>query len=167
MQQKAARQFLRQDSEEGLGMTVKELQKLERQDLLLLLVEQSREAKQLKEEQEAKKIELLRVEESNIRLQAKVSEKDAQIERLTGRLNGKKERIKELEEQIEAWHSNRQAGMENARNVAEAALRLNGIAEAAQKAADQYLFNIRQRCERQVAAIDGQPDVESIGGSEG
>lgn len=147
-------------------MTVKELQKLGREDLLVLLVEQSREVKDLEKEQEDKKAELLRVEESNIRLAAKVSEKDAQIDRLMGRLNGKKERIKELEDEIEAWHSNRQAGMENAKNVAEAALRLNGIAEAAQRAADQYLYNIRQRCERQVAALGEQPEVGSIGGSE-
>ena len=148
-------------------MTVKELQKLGREDLLILLVEQSREAKDLERQQEEKKAQMLKLGESNIRLQAKVSEKDAQIERLMGRLNGKKERIKELEEEIEAWHSNRQAGMENAKNVAEAALRLNGIVEAAQRAADQYLYSIRQRCERQVAAIDAQPDVGSTGGSEG
>ena len=39
-------------------MTVKELQKLKRQELLELLVEQSREAEQLKSQQEEKENEL-------------------------------------------------------------------------------------------------------------
>lgn len=74
-------------------MTVKELQKLKRQELLELLVEQSREAEQLKSQQEEKENELRSMRENNIRLKAKVDEKDVQIERLTGRLNSKKERI--------------------------------------------------------------------------
>lgn len=152
--------------EMGLSMTVKELQKLKRQELLELLVEQGRETEQLKRQQEDKQNELRSIQESNIRLNAKVDEKDVQIERLMGRLNSKEERIKELEGEIKAWYSNKEDGLQHAGTVAEAALRLNGIVEAAQKAADQYLYNIRQRCEGQAGAIGGQPDSGSIGGSE-
>ena len=147
-------------------MTVKELQKLKRQELLELLVEQGGEAEQLKRQQEEKENELRSVKESNIRLKAKVDEKDVQIERLLGRLNSKKERIGELEAEIEAWYSNKKEGLQHAGTVAEAALRLNGIVDAAQKAADQYLYNIRQRCEGQAEAIDGRLDSGNIGGSE-
>ena len=100
-------------------MTVKELQKLKRQELLELLVEQSREAEQLKSQQEEKENELRSMRENNIRLKAKVDEKDVQIERLTGRLNSKKERIKELESEIEAWYSNKKEGLQHAGTVAE------------------------------------------------
>lgn len=148
------------------GMTIKELQKLKRRDLLQLLVEQSREALNLQTEQEEKEEEMTRLEESNVRLKAKIEAKDIQIERLMGRLNGKRQRIAELETEIEAWYSNRQAGLDNSGTVAEAALRLSGIVEAAQRAADQYLYNIRQRCEG-TAAICSQPEIGSIGGSEG
>lgn len=152
--------------EERLGMTIKELQKLKRRDLLQLLVEQSREALNLQTEQEEKEEETARLEKSNVRLKAKIEAKDIQIERLMGRLNGKRQRIRELETEIEIWHSNRQAGLDNAETVAEAALKLSGIVEAAQRAADQYLYNIRQRCGRE-AAMCGRPEIGSIGGSEG
>lgn len=39
--------------------------------------------------------------------------------------------------------------IENAGSIAEAALALNGIFEAAQKAADQYLENVRRMAEEQ------------------
>lgn len=147
-------------------MTIKELQKLKRRDLLQLLVEQSKEALSLQTEQEEMDEETARLEESNVRLRSKIEDKDIQIERLMGRLNSKRQRIAELETEIEAWHSSRQAGLENSGTVAEAALRLSGIVEAAQRAADQYLYNIRQRCGEQ-AAICGRPEIGSIGGSEG
>ncbi len=146
-------------------MTVKELQKLKRRELLQLLVEQSREALNLQMEQEDKEEQMLKLEEGNMRLKAKIETKDAQIDRLMGRLDTKRVRIRELRTEIEAWHSNRQAGLEHSGTVAEAALRLNGIADAAQRAADQYLYNVRQRCERQ-AAIGVQPESCNTGGSE-
>lgn len=148
-------------------MTVKELKKLKRQDLLQLMVEQSREALRIQTEREEKEKEMSRIEENNERLLLKVEEKDVQIERLKGRLDSKKARISELETEIGTWQSNRQTGIRNSGSVAEAALRLNGIVEAAQRAADQYLYNIRQRYGGQMTAICDQADVGSIGGSEG
>lgn len=49
-------------------MTGKELQRLRRQDILQLLLTQSREAARLQEEQKELEEELLRIEENNERL---------------------------------------------------------------------------------------------------
>lgn len=84
-------------------MTEKELRKLNRAELLELLLELSRE---------------------NEALQAQLK-------------------------QTEAALSDRRLQMEEAGSIAEAALRLNGIFEAAQKAADQYLSSVSERTARQ------------------
>ncbi len=64
-------------------------------------------------------------------------------------------RLVELEKKLE---SRRIAELE-AGSIAEAALRLNGVFEAAQAAADQYLENIRS-CSQTVQAAD---DLEGNG----
>lgn len=74
-------------------MTVKELQRLRRQELLQLLVEQGRAIANLKDEQEEKERERLQFEDSNERLGKKVEEKDILIGRLQGRLTKKEEQI--------------------------------------------------------------------------
>ncbi len=58
----------------------------------------------------------------------------------------------------------RQICLEQAGSIAEAALRLNGVFEAAQAAADQYLESIRRQQE-EAGAGDGQkePSPESTG----
>lgn len=58
----------------------------------------------------------------------------------------------------------RQICLEQAGSIAEAALRLNGVFEAAQAAADQYLESIRRQQEG-TGAEDGQkePSPESTG----
>jgi hypothetical protein len=43
--------------------------------------------------------------------------------------------------------ASRRIEVENAGSIAEASLRLNGVFQAAQEAADQYLENVRQRAE--------------------
>lgn len=55
-----------------------------------------------------------------------------------------KNRVDELTKQL----SDRQMQITDAGSIAEAALRLNGVFEAAQKAADEYLENIRQLNEK-------------------
>lgn len=84
-----------------------------------------------------------RFQESNERLKAKLNEKDILIEKLKGRLDQKDARIHELREQMEHWLNSRRIELEDAGSIAEAALRLNGIFEVAQQAAEQYLYNIR------------------------
>ena len=50
-------------------------------------------------------------------------------------------------EQVKAALKNRQLCIDQAGSIAEAALQLNGVFEAAQAAAQQYLENVRQRSE--------------------
>ena len=140
-------------------MTVKELQRLRRQELLQLLVEQGRAIANLKDEQEEKERERLQFEDSNERLGKKVEEKDILIGRLQGRLTKKEEQIGEKE----IWCTDRQAHLEQSDSIADAVLRLNRFCEMAQQAADQYLYNIRQRCMGQ----EGRRALEpvDIGGS--
>ena len=144
-------------------MTVKELQRLRRQELLQLLVEQGRAIANLKDEQEEKERERLQFEDSNGRLGKKVEEKDILIERLQGRLAKKEEQIGELKRAKEIWCTDRQAHLEQSDSIADAVLRLNRFCEMAQQAADQYLYNIRQRCMGQ----EGRRALEpvDIGGS--
>lgn len=61
----------------------------------------------------------------------------------TKRAEALQEQVRELTEKLE----NRTLALTEAGSIAEAALRLNGVFEAAQQAADQYLANIRQKSE--------------------
>lgn len=70
-------------------MTDKELRKLRRQDLLELLVEQSKETGRLATELGEKEAELTEAQEGNERLKGKLDEKDALIEKLKSRLDEK------------------------------------------------------------------------------
>ena len=62
------------------------------------------------------------------------------------------ETLKKKLDHAEAKLASRELIIEEAGNLAEAALRLNGIFEAAQRTADQYLENIRRR------TGEGEPD---------
>lgn len=59
----------------------------------------------------------------------------------TRKVNELEKEIEELKAQLE----NRQIRIEKAGSIAEAALSLNKVFEAAQEAADQYLENIKRR----------------------
>lgn len=142
-------------------MTVKELQRLQKQELLQLLVEQGRAIVRLKEEQEKAEQERLRFEESNEHLGRKVSEKDLLIEKLQERLKKKEEQIQQLGNEKEGWRTDRQSQLDKSRSVAEAAFILNGFFESARRAADQYLYNVRLRAE-----MSGDLTPVDIGGSE-
>lgn len=54
------------------------------------------------------------------------------------------QRLRSQVEQMEKQLADRAIALEQAGSIAEAALRLNGVFEAAQAAADQYLENIRR-----------------------
>lgn len=63
-------------------------------------------------------------------------------------LIAEEKRIEALEKELEearAELEDRRIQIENSGSIAEAALKLNGIFEAAQAAADQYLENIKQQ----------------------
>jgi predicted RNase H-like nuclease (RuvC/YqgF family) len=129
-------------------MTEKELHKLRKQDLLQLLLAQGREAAELQEQITKLSASLEETEAGNERLKAKLDEKDELIEKLKSRLDEKDARITKMREIMKTWRANRQIELEEAGSIAEAALRLNKVFEAAQKAADQYIYNLRQRCEK-------------------
>lgn len=81
-------------------MTDKELRRLRRQDLLQLLVEQSKEAARLQTESDEKSEELARLNESFERLKGKLDEKDTQLERLKEKLNEKDVLLEKLKEKL-------------------------------------------------------------------
>ncbi len=139
-------------------MTGKELQKLRRQELLQLLLEQSKEVAQLQAEHGDADQQAQQLEDSNERLSAKLEEKDALNGKLQGRLDQKMARIRQLEQEMEAWRQARKSELERAGSVAEAALSLNGLFEIAQLAAEQYLYNIRLRCSGREGTLTRQPD---------
>ena len=58
--------------------------------------------------------------------------------------NRENDRLREQLEKAKALLASRVIEIENAGSIAEAALALNGVFEAAQKAADQYLENVRR-----------------------
>ena len=109
---------------------------------------QGREAAELQEQITKLSASLEETEAGNERLKAKLDEKDELIEKLKSRLDEKDARITKMREIMKTWRANRQIELEEAGSIAEAALRLNKVFEAAQKAADQYIYNLRQRCEK-------------------
>ncbi len=118
-------------------MEEKELRRLNRRELLKMLVVQCEETERLQQEADETRKRLEALEESYERLKTKLNIKDE-------RLNQKDARIAELTETIEEMKASREIELEEAGSIAEAALRLNGIFEAAQEAADQYLMNVRR-----------------------
>lgn len=94
-------------------MTEKELHKLSRQDLLELLLSQSKEVArqqaQIAELEEADSV----TQESYARLKQKLDEKDAQLEKLKSRLDEKDAAIGSLENQIEEWKAGRRLELED------------------------------------------------------
>lgn len=125
-------------------MTEKELHRLRRENLLELLLAQGKEAAAMQASFMEKERELEKLQEGYERLKEKLDEKDAQIEKLKDRLNQKDEKIHELRMEMEVWRSNRRIEVKKAGSIAEASLKLNDVFETAQRAADQYLYNIRQ-----------------------
>lgn len=112
-------------------MTTKELHRLKRRELLQLLLAQSEEAEEIRK----------KLEETSAELELTASN----YERLRKRLDQKDAQIAELRATIEEERTKRRIELDDAGNIAEAALRLNGVFEAAQAAAEQYLENMRIR----------------------
>ena len=73
-------------------------------------------------------------------------------EKLRNRLDQKDAKIQELRDTLQAERTTRRIELQEAGSIAEAALRLNGIFEIAQKAADQYLENVRRLGGRETSA---------------
>lgn len=125
-------------------MTEKELRKLRRQDYLQLLLMQGSELSELQAKLEQTQEELELTQQSNERIKARLDEKDALIEKLKARLDAKDATIRKLVNDMAKRQANRRIELDEAGSIAMAALKLNGVFEAAQKAADQYLYNLQQ-----------------------
>ena len=78
------------------------------------------------------------------RLKQKLNDKDAQLEHLKRRLDQKDVKIRSLQETLGEAEKHQVIVAEQAGSIAEAALKLNQVFEAAQAAADQYLYNVRR-----------------------
>ena len=124
-------------------MAEKELRRLKRQELLQLLLAQVKEAEELQEKLHGTESQLKEANEILERLKARLNSKDAQIHKLKGRLDKKDAQIKSLKATEERLRSDRKIRLKQSGSIAEAALRLSGIFEAAQEAADLYLENVR------------------------
>lgn len=126
-------------------MTNKELRRLSRQELLQLLLALSEDFEELKKNLADTKEELGALTDT--------------YERLRKRLDSKDEKIHRLQDALEAERNRRSIELSEAGNIAEAALRLNGIFEAAQRAADQYLYNMQTSQEERLK-LEPQEDPE-------
>ena len=122
-------------------MADKELRKLKRRELLQMLLSQCEETERLQRELEEIREEYGTMAESYDRLKKKLDIKDE-------RLNQKDKKIKELGSQMEEMKASRLIELEEAGSIAEAAIRINGVFEAVQEAAEQYLMNIKLLGER-------------------
>lgn len=111
-------------------MTDKELQKLGRRDLLQLLLDQAQEAEQLRQELSAANGRMGEMEETYERLRERLNDKDAQIQ--------------ELSQSLQMEQEDRISSFTEVGSITEAALRLNGVFDAAQKAADLYLQKVQE-----------------------
>lgn len=150
-------------------MTDKEFHSLKRPELLRLLLEQGKELQKVREELRETQFALQQSDALCDRLKDKLDAKDEQIERLKEKLNAKDEQIEKLKGRldrkdaqiadlrgiVQRQQSFRKIEAANAGSIAEAALKLNEIFEVAQKAADQYLYNI-QKLEQ------GHPEEDAI-----
>ena len=110
-------------------MTDKELRRLNRRELLQMLVMQCEEAERLQKEAETAKARLKELEESYERLKMKLNVKDE-------RLNQKDAQIMELNGVIEKLQLERVGEMKENGSFADAALILDGLIQAVQKNAD-------------------------------
>lgn len=151
------------DRIEEMIMTEKELHKLHRQDLLQLLVEQSREARQLGSQLAETEDNLNQMQSGNDRLKTKLDEKDEQIDRLKERLDEKDAQINKLKSRLDekdaTIHSlNADVKTLQAKRQLEIdeiikALKLGSLLELIQQASDQYMLNLRRN---QETIVDGE-----------
>ncbi len=124
-------------------MTEKELHKLKRHDLLLLLVGQGRETHKLKDRLEAAQRTIDSANELTERLKGRLNEKDAQIDRLKDRLDIKDAKITDLENQIEELIAGSYLEMNSAESLREISYRVELTMRAAQRVADRYIRGIK------------------------
>ena len=118
-------------------MTDKELQKLGRRELLQLLLDQAKETDRVSKLLRDTEEQLSQAEENYERLRERLDHKDARIHEL-------QEQINELHNSVKDEKEKRIADLTEVGSIAEAALKLNGVFDAAQRAANQYLRSVKE-----------------------
>lgn len=143
-------------------MTEREFRKLRRQDLLELFQAQGRQKEELRAVLEQTSRELEEIRASNECLRAQLEEKDALIGKIEARLGQKNATIENLESIIKVMQESRRIELEEAGSIAMAALQLNGVFETAQKAAEQYLENIRELVREKYGDLADRTDFPTV-----
>ena len=131
-------------------MTDKELHKLSRRDLLQLMLEAVKESEESKRQRDETQLELDALQENYERLRKRLDVKDAQIQELRTTLQMEREK--------------REIELAKAGSIAKAALKLNGVFEAAQQAAEQYVYNVKRLAEMRFGM--GSDSVPTVNGGE-
>ena len=85
------------------------------------------------------------------------------LELLLELLLGQAREFEALEQRLnaaEAALQSRQLQLETCGSIAEASLKLNGVFEAAQKAAEQYQQNVERLCQEKISAAESHPHIK-------
>ena len=169
-------------------MTDQELRKLGRKELLELLVEQGRELEVQKDQSGSREADLAQkntrlqelvnqLQEQLGRAQARVDDLEGQLTESDLQLRAAESKVKDAQAEVSAARAEAQAAqtevqlaraaaesneiqLTEAGSIAEAALRLNHVFEDAEKAAQQYLENVKLLSDREDAIV-AQREQES------
>ena len=145
-------------------MTEKEFRKLKRDDLLGLLLEESRENTELSGQIRRLREENNGLREAASRLQKQLRQKDQELSSVLERMEKKDSELDELRRSIEALKEKRTLRIENAADdMSELALRFRDVFETAKKTADLYLAHIEvlEAANAKRTAGTGDPGSES------
>jgi len=132
-------------------VTEQELQGLGRRELARQVLEQAKEEERLRAELAGAESRARELEDAFGQLREQLNEKDARLREmedaydlLRDQLDEKSAQLRELDEALQTEREDRLAGLNETGSIAEAALRLSGVFEAAQRAADLYLQKVRE-----------------------
>ena len=145
-------------------MTDKELRKLRREDLLRLLLSQSKEVLQLREGLQAETAKAAELTDTNERLKDRLNEKDEQIAHLKEKLNDKDALLEKLKGRLDGKDREIAALKEGSRLVLNAdgtaGIRLQEIFAVAQAAAEAHVRELMGIVPETAPAEEGAPVEE-------
>ncbi|WP_165056575.1 MULTISPECIES: hypothetical protein [unclassified Adlercreutzia] len=131
----------------------RDLSRLSREDLLQLLLTQSKDAERLQDYLRDVADEFERCTSLNARLREKLDAKDEQIERLKGRLDDKDKRIALMQARLDELEVSKEEEQRHARIITNAAKGVRSALEAFNATADWYIASLQEVC----GDLDGQP----------
>ncbi|WP_165248001.1 hypothetical protein [Adlercreutzia sp. ZJ141] len=124
----------------------RDLSRLSREDLLQLLLTQSKDAERLQDYLRDVADEFERCTSLNERLREKLDVKDEQIERLKGRLDDKDKRIARMQARLDELEVSKEEERKHARIIVNAAEGVRGALEAFNVTADWYIASLQEVC---------------------